>query len=120
MTCDHDGKLIRFDLNGKRVSGTVVETHDRRHVTVRGRSGKTVKVDMLDQHGVVALPSGLEVTTIWRDQIPPVHVCDSDGAASSPDRSADLRGHAAAPETLKPKPKAKAQPTKTTEQMELL
>lgn len=106
MTYDHDGKLIRFDLNGKRVSGTVVKTHDRRHVTVRGRSGKTVKVDMLDQHGVVALPSGLEVTTIWNADHPPLRIpptCDP-----LPDR-----------QPVTPKPKAKAQPT-TTKQLELL
>ncbi len=115
MTYDHDGKLIRFDLNGKRVSGTVVKTHDRRHVTVRGRSGKTVKVDMLDQHGVVALPSGLEVTTIWNEDHPPNGVpadrAEFHRAVDDPPAPAV----APAP-TLKPARPAQA-PTTTTEQM---
>lgn len=67
-----EGRLITFTLDGKRVTGTVIKTIDRRHVLARGRSGKVVKVDMLDQYGLVTFEPNPICVTIWRDEFPPL------------------------------------------------
>lgn len=64
---DHVGRVVRFDMNGGRVKGLIIE-QDGLDLKVRGDSGKVVSIHMFDDGAIVDRPrSKIKTTTIWRE-----------------------------------------------------
>lgn len=64
---DHVGRVVRFDMNGGRVKGLIIE-QDGLDLKVRGDSGKVVSIHMFNDGAIIDRPrSKTKVTTIMRE-----------------------------------------------------